>query len=544
MRHTLKKLAFVLASISCVWFSAQAQSTWPPELIITPEKSDFVKTSTHADVMQFLSAIKEKSPYVQIFSMGKSQEGKEIPVAILGKPAIHNAEEAKLTGKPIIYIQGNIHAGEVEGKEAVMMLMRDILLGEKQNLLDNQIILFAPIYNTDSNDKMERGRRPSQEDSPLEIGIRENSQGLDLNRDGIKMEAFESQALFNSVVTVWDPHLFVDLHTTNGTWHAYSLTWAPAYHYAGEYATYDFVNNNMLPSITNTAKEKYGLFFGPYGDYYLQQGWPPKNFYTYNHHPRYLVNQFSLRNRLAILSEAFSHERFYQRIFSTYTFVYEILDYTNRYAREVVSVTQKADEDAIKNIIENAGKVKKGVRFKMVPFEKLEDFRTYDYVKTKKEDGSDHWLRTGNIVTYKDVTYHAKFEATVESTVPRGYIIPAEFSAIAEHLRKLGIKVDQLSKTKSFSGEVFQVDTLVKSPRKFEGHYMRTGKGKFVGAKREFKKGDFVIDAAQPLANLIFYVLEPQSDDGLLTWNFFDAYLENKGVGTKPVEYPVFKYFK
>lgn len=210
-----------------------AQQQWPDDLILTPEKSEFVKTSTYAEVMSFLNAIKSKSSNIQVISMGKSLEGKDIPVAVLSNPPIKSAEEASLSGKPVIYIQGNIHAGEVEGKEAVMMLMRDILLGNKKYLLDNQIILFAPIYNTDSNDKMEKGRRPSQEDSPLEVGIRENSQGLDLNRDGIKMEANETNGLFQNIINVWDPQVFVDIHTTNGTWHAWNLTWAPSYHYAG-----------------------------------------------------------------------------------------------------------------------------------------------------------------------------------------------------------------------------------------------------------------------------------------------------------------------
>src|SRR6185503_17742421 len=201
-----------------------------------------------AEVMTFLEAIKSKSAEVSLISMGKSLEGKDIPVAILARPKIATAEEAKASGKLVIYIQGNIHAGEVEGKESVMMLMRDILLGDKKYLLDNQIILFAPIYNTDSNDKMEKGRRPSQEDSPLEVGIRENSAGLDLNRDGVKMETNETNGLFTNIIVPWDPHLFVDLHTTNGTWHAWNLTWAPSYHYAGEKSTYDYNLNVMLKS--------------------------------------------------------------------------------------------------------------------------------------------------------------------------------------------------------------------------------------------------------------------------------------------------------
>jgi NAD(P)H-flavin reductase len=527
--------------VTVISLNSQAQQSWPEELVLTPEKSNFVKTSTYAEVMQFVSAIAKKSDNASVISIGKSPEGKDIPVVVLANPAIKTAAEAKASGKPVIYIQGNIHAGEVEGKEAVMMLMRDILLGEKKYWLQNQIILLAPIYNTDSNDKMEKGRRPSQEDSPLEIGIRENSQGLDLNRDGVKMEAPETQGLITNIITKWDPQLFVDLHTTNGTWHAYSLTWAPSYHSAGEFGTYDFTNNVMLKQITKTAEEKYKLLLGPYGDYDVQENWPPKNFYTYNHHPRYLVNQFGLRNRMAILSEAFSHERFYQRIYSTHTFVTEILEFTHRNAAKIVATNKQAEEDAIKNVRNNAGKIKKGVRFKMVPLETFENFRTYDYVRETSAVGQGKFYRSGKVVSYDSVTYHAKFVAEVESTLPSGYVIPAEFSSIAEHLQKHGVVVQQLTKGQSFQGEVFMISALERSKRKFEGHFMAVAKGDFTASSRKFKKGDYVIDLAQPLANFIFYLLEPQSDDGLVNWNFFDAYLEKQGIASKPVEYPVFK---
>lgn len=536
--------SILLACLVLSTCQVQAQRIWPEGLILTPEKSDFVKTSTYADVLTFLEAIKSSSQEVHLASMGKSLEGKDIPVAILSRPKITTAEEARASGKLIVYIQGNIHAGEVEGKESVMMLMRDILLGDKKYLLDNQIVLFAPIYNTDSNDKMEKGRRPSQEDSPLEVGIRENSAGLDLNRDGVKMEALETNGLFENIIVPWDPHLFVDLHTTNGTWHAWSLTWAPSYHYAGEKTTYDYTLNTMLKRITESAKKKYDLNFGPYGEYDIREAWPPKKFYTYNHHPRYLVNQFSLRNRLAILSEAFSHERFYQRIYSTYSFVTEILEHTNSHAKEIQEVTKQADANTIQTFSNDAGKAKKGVRFKMVELEKINDFPTYDYVAYTKPDGSKGFYRTGKVVHYSDVEYHAKFEVEVESTIPKGYIIPSAFIAVAENLMKHGIKVTVLSKSLTKEGEVFQIGDLVKSQQKFECHFMARAYGKFVPRKKKFSKGDYLVALAQPLGNLAFYLLEPESDDGLIAWNYFDAYLEKQGIKDRPVEYPVFKYYK
>jgi hypothetical protein len=388
---------------------------------------------------------------------------------------------------------------------------------------------------------MEKGRRASQEDSPLEVGIRENSAGLDLNRDGIKMEALETQGLFSNIISVWDPQVFVDLHTTNGTWHAYSLTWAPSYLTSGQPSTYTYTVD-MLQSITRTVKEKNGLSFGPYGEYHLEEGWPLKNFYTYNHHPRYLVNQFGLRNRMAILSEAFSHERFYQRINSTYQFVLQILSYTNAHAKEIVAINKQAEDKAVQNIIANAGKVKKGVRFKMIPGDTLENFITYDFIPSKNSDGSSTWLRTGKISAYDNIKYHASFEPAVESMLPRGYIIPKEFGNIIKLLKNHGVRVDSLSNAKAYSGEWFVVDKVTKAQRKFEGHNMATVSGNFVKGKQKFKKGDYIIDLAQPLANLIFYILEPQSDDGVVSWNFFDSYFEKRGVDNKPVRYPVFKY--
>ena len=540
----MRKIILFILLISNFYAQAQTKQVWTDDLIITPERSNFDKTSTYTDVMNFINAIKTKSQYIQVSTIGKSPMGKEIPLVILANPSVSTPEQARASGKMVTYIQGNIHAGEVEGKEAVMMMMRDILLGNKSNLLDNQIILFVPIYNSDGNDKMAKGLRPSQENSPSETGERENGQGLDLNRDAMKMEAPETQGLIQNIVTAWDPQMSVDLHTTNGTWHAYSLTWAPSYLYAGEPGTYHFTNDVMLPAITQTVKDKYGMFFGPYGDYSTREGWPLKNFYTYNHHPRYIINQFGLRNRMAILSEAFAHERFYQRIYSTYTFVYEILDFCNKHTKEIIQINHEADLAAIKNVVDNAGKTKKGVRYKMVPTaNKINGFRTYDYTQFTKPDGGKTLVKNGNIVTYDNVTYYGEFKDTVQSTLPRGYIIPAAQSAIAELLMKQGVKVEQLEKDEKLSGEIFMVEKFDKSPRKFEGHNMASAEGKFEAATKTVLKGDYKVDMAQPLANLIFYLLEPQSDDGLLTWNFFDAYLDQNAVNTKLVEFPVFKYF-
>jgi hypothetical protein len=539
----MKQCSLLILFVFSIQISAQQQS-WPLELITVPVKTNYQKTSTYAEVMSFISALQNKSKFIHLEHMALSKEGKKIPVVVLANPRVTTPAEAKKSGKPVLYIQGNIHAGEVEGKEIVQQLMRDILLGDKKHLLDNQIIIFAPIYNTDSNDKMKKGRRPSQEDSPVETGIRSNSQGMDLNRDGIKMEAFETAGLIQNVLLKWDPEMLVDLHTTNGTWHGYGITYAPSYHYAGEKAPYSFTWNKLLPAVVKNADKNYKVKIGPYGYYSTRQGWPPASIFTYNHHPRYIVNQMGLRNKVGILSESFAHDRFYERMNGTYGFVAEILEYTHIHGREMAAINAKAEKDAINNVLENAGKVQKGVRYKMVALDKkITNYRTYDYIPYINKQGKKSFIRSGKIIDVPNVTNLSKFDATVSATLPRGYLLPKSMKSIVDHLRKQGVKVTELKRRKRATGEVFMIDELKNSRRKFEGHNMATVKGKYIAKTRIFKKGDYWIDMAQPLTNLAFYMLEPQSDDGLLSWNFFDAYLNSQGVNSNPVEYPVFKYY-
>ncbi len=536
------KYFFALLLLSLITVSASAQ--WSENLLTVPEKTQYARTSLYAEVMEYIQVIQSKSNLVHVESMGTSLEGREIPVVVMADPKITTPEEAEASGKPVMYIQGNIHSGEVEGKEIMLILMREILFGDKKHLLDNQILVFAPIYNTDSNDNLGVQTRRSQEGSPELTGVRANSQGWDLNRDGIKMEAFETQAMIENVMVKWDPEMFVDLHTTNGTWHGYSLTWAPSYHYAGEKGPYDLTWDRLLPEVTDAVLEKYGIHLGPYGYHNLRSGWPVTQIYTYNHHPRYLVNQMGLRNKIGILSEAFAHERFYQRMSSTHAFVTEILEFSNNNAQEIVQVNNEAEEAAINLVLEGAGTVKKGVRYQMVYLEDIPDYRTYEYTPYTDSLGQTRLVRGQRIITLEGIQNYSGFEATVEATLPRGYLIPAEFDYIAEHMQKLGAEVQVLDESVEATGEEFWADSLTKARRMFEGHHMAAIHGEFKAATKTFESGDYWIDLAQPLANLIFYTLEPQSDDGLVNWNFFDEYLEGNGVGTETVEYPVFKYYE
>jgi dipeptidyl-peptidase-4 len=515
----------------------------PYELLTTPEKTAFDKTSTSEEVLAFIDAVKKKSDLVHIETLLVSDSGLAVPMVIMANPKITSPAAAKASGKPIIYFQGNIHGGEVEGKEALMILMREILFGDKAYLLNNQIVIFVPNYNPDGNNKLSATHRKSQEHCPHLAGSRRSGGDWDLNRDGIKMDAVETKGLMKNLILKWDPDVFVDMHTTNGVWHANELTYAHSYHSAGHPATSDYTRDVMLPQIKKNALNKYDLHFDIYGGYSLAEGWPPQKFYTYNHHPRYLVNQFALRNKIAILSETFAHDKFYHRINSAHKFALEILEHTNMHGKQIMAINKKSETETIQKIKRYAGTYKNGVRFKMVPTSQPFQLRTYEYIPYLDTLGKTKQARTANVIEVPNVTNYSAFEARVESTVPRGYIIPAELKSVVEHLKAHGVVVEELTQKTSFSGEIFTIRKLEVGKNPFERHNMVSLTGTFSASSKSYPKGAFKVDLAQPLANLIFYLLEPQSDDGLVTWNFFDKALYKLGVNDKPVEFPVFKYW-
>ena len=358
----------------------------------------------------------------------------------------------------------------------------------------------------------------------------------DLNRDGMIVEADETQALYSNLVQRWDPDLLVDLHTTNGTWHGYSLTYAPSYHTAGDAATSDYTSEVMLPAITQSVKDKFDLDFGWYGGYDYRN-WPPTELRTFHHAPRYITNHMALRNRMAILSETFSHDRFYKRVHAANAFVEEILEFTHQHGEEIRRINREADERVSRNSIGT----EKGVRFEMVPREEPMDLLTYSYIPYQKADGTQDFVRSSELVVIEDVANYNDFAATESAIVPSAYVFSSAFTGLAAKLRQHGIWVETLEADTSFNGQTFVVDEIDKQTFVQNGHRNSILRGEFHSETRVFSRGDFIVSMNDRLANLIFYLLEPESDDSLAYWNLFDDYLEPGLAAEGEIDYPVFK---
>jgi dipeptidyl-peptidase-4 len=518
---------------------AQDSSGFTKAMITAAELSNFERTSTFAEVVSVVNALQASSPLLHRETLLTSLEGKQVPLLVLADPPVTTPEQARQSGKLLVYIQGNIHGGEVEGKEASLIAIREILHGDKRHLLENQIILFLPVYNSDGNDQMSENSRPSQEMSPQLAGQR-SAHGYDLNRDGMIIDTIETEALYKNLVQRWDPDLFVDLHTTNGTWHGYSLTYAPSYHTAGDAGPSDYTAEVMLPSIRQSVKDKFNLDFNWYGGFDYRD-WPPTQLRTYHHAPRYLTNNMGLRNRMAILSETFAHDRFYKRVHAANVFVNEILEYSNTHASEIRDINRQADERVVQQIEEDAGNFQNGVQFEMVALEEPLDLLSYKYIPYTADDGSQKFVRSSEIVEIKGVQNFNAFEAVKSATVPVAYVFPAELESLAAKLDQHGIDVSRLQRSQEFKGESFRVTEIAKQNFEQNNHRNSRLLGSFESQSKTFSTGDYYVPMDNRLANLIFYLLEPEADDGLAYWNLFDDYLQRELENTGMADYPVFK---
>ena len=203
-------LSSVVADPDMLWGSEVPDGwtgDWPEELLTVAEKSDLTRTMTTRDVYEFLDAVKWRSEHVHVFDLFTTPLGRISSAIVLANPRVTSPREARESGKPVIYLQGKIHPPEPEGAEASLMVLRDILFGDKGHLLDNQIIIITPIFNVDGTEKLS-----PQDQGPEVGGKRTNASGHDLNRDAVKLETLEVNALYENLLNRWDPLLFFDAH--------------------------------------------------------------------------------------------------------------------------------------------------------------------------------------------------------------------------------------------------------------------------------------------------------------------------------------------
>lgn len=552
MKTAFAALCLLLTFISGSTLMAKTQND---KLKSRAELSNYEETSRYEDVMQFIAELQKRTDKLRVESFGKTVEGRALPLMIFADPPVSQPREARASGKPIVFVQANIHAGEVEGKEAMLHLSRRIATGDLKPLLAKIIVLVAPIYNADGNEKIGTNNRTAQNGPIGGVGTRENAKQLDLNRDYMKLESPEANALVN-LFNRWDPHLTVDLHTTNGSYHGYHLTYAPTLNPNADARLIAFGRNKMLPAITRTMLKAHNFRTYFYGNFATKERMnrevntfemqregraaqpadkpETKIWRTFEHTPRFGNNYVGLRNRLTILSEAYSYLDFKGRIAVTEAFVEEIFKYSALHAEEITALIKRVDEDAVR------GKVPpQGVAFELKALDKAVGILVGEVEKIKNpKSGKMMTAMIENKFTPTAMPDYGLFAATKSLPVPRAYLFRNEagMKPVIAKLLAHGIAVEEL--TEDFTAEVESfVITQVKKGRAFRGYQPISLEGKANKESMQFPAGSILIRTAQPSAALIFYLLEAESDDGFVYWNLLDAFLE------KGKTYPIHKLF-
>jgi len=630
-----RRAAWLIVTLSgaATLFAFTARHAPPDKLLTTAERSGFTATARYDDVVTLCDNIAEAAPTrTRRISMGTTEEGREIPLLILADPPIATAEEAAKSGKLVVLLFGNIHAGEVCGKEALPMLAREILgldhdverghadvtsqddpamatpdapavsariidigklpsgddfvtinegakVGLKSgmlfdvvraeqpiatvsimsveadqsiakvtsktveirpqdrvinsvpqrkadaeelsstDLLKHLIIVIAPIYNADSNEKLGpiAAKRPGQvgPEGGDGIGTRENKNNLDLNRDYIKLEAAETRALVRFLV-LWDPAVVVDTHTTNGSHHRYIITYAGPTNPAGDSGVLAYSRDKMLPALQKSMDEKYGIktfHYGNFGNNHTQ--WT-----TYPDLPRYGAPYLGLRNRLGILSEAYSYAPFKNRVLATRDFCREILLFAAQNKRELRDLMRDADERVIA-----AGR-------KPAPndlFPVRSDAKAFpDKVSVlgfEEEDRDGKRVSTGVPRDY-EVELINDFQPSDTVRRPFAYLLHSDHASIADLLQLHGVKVEELREDLELDVETYTIEAVTKAMREFQGHSMVDVKVSPAPKTIRAEAGWYVVRTGQPLGNLAAYMLEPRAADSLTSWNFFDSALQ------------------
>jgi hypothetical protein len=486
----------------------------------TAESSKHTETSRVADVQKFVDACADLSHgnRLTVRVAGKSHEGRAMTLVKVSLPEA--SDEQRLRALVI----GNIHAGEVEGKEAVQELLREFATGKHEALLKHCDVWFVPIYNLDGNEAIKVGNRRGQ-NGPDAVGQRANAQRLDLNRDFVKADAPETRVML-SLFREIDPHLFVDLHTTNGSHHGYHLTYAPSLSSNLDPAI-DQLSRKLLVQSRKKMKSR-GFDVFDYGNFETRDwdgsGAPSskkgvRGWFTYDHRPRYGINYYGLRNRIGILSEAYSYADFKTRIAATRAFVLTLLE--SMVAIKDVALATMATAD--RRARSGDGSLYLGTDTKFAAPEQI-DILVGTVERAGGEDGKPLRFTRVDESTKESLPVARRFRSRKQSRLPNAWAITAPTPEVMQRLRWHGIRFRAVETAQTSVARQFEVTKKRKPKRPYQGHQELVLEGKWLAAKPEkLPVGTIIIPTNQRLAMLAAMLLEPLSEDSLSSWNFFEA---------------------
>ena len=513
-------LAFVSAAAPAAADRAEAWKTHA-------ERTGYRETGDYAEAIRFCRALEKASPWVRVESYGTSGQGRDLPIVILSKTGDFSPDRARRAGKPIVLIQNGIHSGEIEGKDASLELMRDIAVDRtRAALLDRVTILVLPIFSVDSHERSGPHNRINQ-NGPASMGWRPSPLGLNLNRDYLKAETPEMQALISRVFTRWWPHLLVDNHTTDGADYRHDLTLGidvgPAVPAPLERWIGSAFEGRVIPRV-----EAMGHLPAPYLNFRTWTN-PASGVDMGASSPRFSTGYATIQCRPGILVETHMLKSYATRVRATYDLLVALLEELNAHPDALTGAVAAAE-----SLVSRRGRERDPARREVVlrskPTGKSEPFH-YKGVVARME-WSD--LAGAPVPRYQSAPWDTVIPLfreqapSVTSIQPAGYLVPREWVKVAEKLDLHGVRYRRLARPHADSVEVQRIaGWTVGNPS--EGHRPITVDRLVLERRwRSYRPGDLWVPLDQRGALVAMHLLEARAPDGLMYWNAFDTVLDRK----------------
>ncbi|MBI5084494.1 MAG: M14 family metallopeptidase [Acidobacteria bacterium] len=514
--QSLAETAAMRAALSLQESTAAARG----RLMTHAEKTAFRQTGSYDEAVSFYRELEKASPLARLTAMGTTGEGRTLYALIVSKDRAFTPQAARRTGKPVVLLQNGIHAGENGGKDAAMMLLRDVLVTKRlARWLDEVILLSIPVFNADGHERTSPYNRIN-ENGPETMGVRVNATRRNLNRDYLKADTPEMRAWLK-LYTAWRPELLIDNHVTDGSDNQYDVTIATHTEQDIAPPVGEWVAKTYLPGLM-AGLEKLGHVAGHYIE---GRGGDGQSLAVMTASPRYSTGYAAAHNRAALLVETHSLKSFKTRVWSHYDIMRISIDIVAASAGSARAAAVAADKamEALKPGDE--------VFLAGVPGDASEPY-------TLRQLASERPVSevTGAPVTRytaKPLDQPARLVRSLKPRVlvkaPMAYVVPGEWVEVIDLLKRHGVAVEPLVRHNSTLFDTYRFSEVRFAQAPFEGRFQVTGFTLApVRENRVLPPGSVLVPVAQPGGKVAMHILEPQAPDSAVRWGFFHSIFEQK----------------
>ena len=497
----------------------------PAEWLTDAEKTDYRETPSYAETITYSKRLDQASPLIKFQMFGTSGEGRGLPLLIATEGETFTPEAARRAGKAVVLVQACIHAGESDGKDAGLALLRDIAVTKTQaSLLKNLVLLFIPIYNTDGHERVSPYNRINQ-NGPAEMGWRTTSTYQNLNRDYMKADTPETRAWL-SLWNRWKPDLFVDCHVTDGADYQYNITYQHEHH-AGVAESVLAWENKVIDERVAPATEAAGNSISWYLEF-IDNRDLTKGIRDFNGSPRFSTGYTPIRNRPGILIETHMLKPYRPRVIGTYDFLRFTLAEVSRDPKSLLAAVREADEKTVA-----AGRGYDPARRVPLDFELTDKatpykLRALEYHTAVSDLSGAPYVTFGTKPVELTVPMFNEFRVKTAVAPPLYYIVPVQWKDVIGVLRSHGLVMQTIKEPLAVDIESYRFLEVKWANGPFEGRLMPSFKAEVVRERRTFPAGSVIVPLAQASAKVALNLLEPEAPDSLVHWGFFNATFEQK----------------